>query len=114
MADHVLAITRIHGLAGRRDDLRALMRDTEERVASEPGCRQYVFSATLADPDEYLNLQEWVDEAAFAAHQSSEAFRDYQRALFDLLARPSDMAVHRAAASVTPIPSGLPDPRAVD
>src|SRR3954471_7728000 len=114
MADHVLAITRIHGLAGRRDELRALMRDTEARVATEPGCRSYVFAATVEDPDEYVHVQEWADEAAFAAHQSSDAFGDYQRALFDMLARPSDMRVHRAAASVTPTGSSVPDPRAVD
>jgi quinol monooxygenase YgiN len=114
MADHVLAITRIHGLAGRRDDLRALMRDTEARVAVEPGCRAYLFAATLEDADEYVHVQEWADEAAFVTHQRSPAFGEYQRALFDLLARPSDMQVHRATASVTPVPSGLPDPRAVD
>ena len=114
MADHVLAITRIHGLAGRRDDLRALMRDTEARVFPEPGCRNYVFAATLEDPDEYVHVQEWADESSFAAHQSSEAFRDYQQSLFDLLARPSDMQVHRATATVTPTGSSVPDPRAVD
>src|SRR3954447_26917717 len=114
MADHVLAITRVHGLAGRRHDLHALMRDTEARVAAEPGCRLYTFAATLEDPDEYLHVQEWEDEAAFAAHQRSPAFAEYQRALFDLLARPSEMAVHRGARTTSPEPSGPPDPRAVD
>src|SRR5262249_25440467 len=114
MADHVLAITRIHGLAGRRDDLRALMRDTEARVAAEPGCLMYAFTVELSDPDEYFNVQEWTDSASFAAHQSSVAFADYQRALFDLLARPSDMRVVRGGNLTSPVPSGVPDPRAVD
>jgi quinol monooxygenase YgiN len=113
MSDRVLAITRIHGVAGRREDLRALMRETEARVAAEPGCRAYRFAATLEDPDEYLNVQEWVDDAAFLTHQSSPAFRDYQRGLFDLLARPSDMEVHRATESTRPEPS-IMDPRAAD
>ncbi len=76
MADHLLAVTRIHGLAGRREELRAIMRETEAAVVSEPGCRLYVFTATLEDPDEYVNVQEWADEAAFAAHQSTAAFSD--------------------------------------
>ena len=46
MTTRVLAITRIHGIAGRRDDLRALMRDTEERTAAEPGCLMYRFAVT--------------------------------------------------------------------
>jgi quinol monooxygenase YgiN len=114
MADRVLAITRIHGIAGRRDDLRALMRETEERVATEPGCRMYRFAVTLDDADEYVHVQEWADEAAFDAHQRSPAFRDYQRALFGLLSRPSDMEIHRGQEPVHPEPSGPPDPRAVD
>jgi quinol monooxygenase YgiN len=114
MAERVIAITRIHGIAGRRGDLRALMRDTEERVAAEPGCRTYRFAVTLGDADEYVHVQEWAGEHAWDAHQRSPAFRDYQRGLFDLLSRPSDMEVHRGPAPVHPEPSGLPDPRAVD
>jgi quinol monooxygenase YgiN len=114
VAGRVVAITRIHGLAGRRDELRALMRDTEARTAAEPGCRLYRFAATLDDPDEYVHVQEWTDGDAFAAHQRSPAFRDYQQALFDLLARPSDMQIHRAAQTVAPQPSAPPDPRSAD
>jgi quinol monooxygenase YgiN len=113
MPGHVVAVTRIHGVAGRRDELRALMRDTEARVAAEPGCRAYRFAATLEDPDEYLNVQEWEDDAAFLAHQSSAAFREYQRGLFELLARPSEMEVHRAVETTRPEPSVM-DPRAAD
>ena len=114
MSDRVLAITRIHGVAGRREALRELMRATEARVAGEPGCRLYRFAATLDDPDEYVHVQEWASEDAFAAHQRSPAFRAYQHELFELLARPSDMEVHRALQTVAPRPSGLPDPRTVD
>jgi quinol monooxygenase YgiN len=114
MADGVVAVTHIHGIAGRRRDLRELMRATEERVAAEPGCRLYRFAATLDDADEYVHVQEWASDAAFADHQRSPAFRAYQQALFDLLARPSEMRVHRALRTVTPEPSGPPDPRAAD
>src|SRR5215207_9765215 len=109
MADRVLAVTHIHGLAGRRDDLRELMRSTEAQAAAEPGCRLYRFAATLDDPDEYLHMQEWAGEDEFRAHQRSPAFETYQRALFDLLARPSDMQVHRASQTTRPEPSGPPD-----
>jgi hypothetical protein len=51
MADHVVAVTHIHGIAGRRDELR------------------------------------------------------------DLLARPSDMRVHRDPRTIVPEPSGPGDPR---
>jgi len=111
MAERVVAVTHIHGLAGRREELRALMRYTEAQVS---GARLYRFAATLGDPDEYVHVQEWASEADMAAHQASDAFADYQRALFDLLARPSDMLVHRVANTTIPKPSALPDPRAAD
>ena len=111
---HIVAVTEIHGIAGRRDELRALMRDTQARVALEPGCRQYRFAASVEDPDEYVHVQEWASEAAFADHQRSPAFREYQSGLFDLLARPSDMRVHRMSHTVAPQPSAPPDPRTAD
>ena len=114
MPEPVFAITRIHGIAGRREDLRALMLQTEETVAQEPGCRVYRFTVTLDDPDEYVHVQEWTNEDAWQAHQRSPAFREYQHALFELLARPSDMEIHRGAQTTRPEPSSLPDPRAVD
>jgi quinol monooxygenase YgiN len=110
----VVAVTQIHGIAGRRGELRELMRATEVRVAAEPGCRMYRFAATLEDPDEYLHVQEWTTEQAFRDHQRSPAFQAYQRGLFDLLARPSEMRVHRAPDTVVPEPSGPPDPRSAD
>jgi quinol monooxygenase YgiN len=114
MADHVVAVTFIHGIAGRRADLRALMRATEEWTSTEPGCVQYRFAATLGDPDEYVHVQEWASEDAWRAHQTSPAFRTYQQGLFDLLARPSEMTIHRNAQTTIPEPSGPPDPRTVD
>jgi len=113
MAD-LVAITSIHGLAGRRDDLRALMRETEQRVLAEPGCRAYRFTATLEDPDEYLHVQQWASEDAFAAHQRTLAFADYQQALFGMLARPSEMAIHRVASTTHPQSQAIPDPRDAD
>jgi quinol monooxygenase YgiN len=114
VARRVLAITRIHGIAGRRGELRELMRATEGRVAADPGCRLYRFAATLDDPDEYVHVQVWESEEAFDAHQRSPAFGDYQRALFGLLARPSDMEIHRGGETVIPVPSAPPDPRGVE
>jgi quinol monooxygenase YgiN len=111
MSDHVVAVTQIHGLAGRREELRELMRETEDRVSGEAGCRIYRFASTLEHPDEYLHVQEWTTEQAFADHQRSPAFQAYQRGLYDLLSRPSDMRVHQAPSTIVPEPSGPGDPR---
>ncbi|HKH16350.1 MAG TPA: antibiotic biosynthesis monooxygenase family protein [Solirubrobacteraceae bacterium] len=114
MAGRIIAVTRIHGLAGRRDELRALMRDTQRRTAGEPGCLRYVFGATVGDADEYVHVQEWSDDSSFASHQRSEPFRDYQQGSLDLVARPSDMELHHVSSTIAPEPSGPMDPRSAD
>lgn len=114
MTARVIAITYIHGIAGRRQELRTLMRETEARVVTEPGCLTYRFAATLDDPDEYVHVQEWADAAAFEAHQQSAAFRAYRQKLFDLLASPSEMTIHHAEQTVHPRPTGPMDPRLAD
>jgi quinol monooxygenase YgiN len=114
MVDRLLAVTHIHGLAGRRDELRELMRATESATQAEPGCRLYRFTAALDDADEYVHVQEWESDDAFRAHQASPAFEDYQRGLFDLLARPSDMTIHRVMGTTVPQPSAPLDPRSAD
>jgi quinol monooxygenase YgiN len=114
MAGRIIAVTRIHGLAGRRDELRVLMRETQRRTAAEPRCLRYVFGAMVGDADEYVHVQEWTDDSSFAAHQRSEAFRDYQRGLLDLVARPSEMVLHHVSSTFAPEPSGPMDPRSAD
>jgi quinol monooxygenase YgiN len=114
MAGRVVAVTRIHGIAGRRAELRELMRRAEAVAASEPGCLRYQFGITLGGADEYVHVQEWAADDAFDAHQRSPGFRDYQLGLVDLLARPSEMEVHRVSETVAPRPSAPMDPRTAD
>jgi quinol monooxygenase YgiN len=110
----VVAVTRIHGIAGRREALRELMRDTEAKVRREPGCRDYRFAAGVGEPDEYVHVQEWDTEEAFERHQRSSAFQAYAQGLVELHARPSEMRVHRIRETVTPTRSGPMDPRTAD
>src|SRR5215212_11959683 len=114
MARRVVPVTRIHGIAGRRAELRELMRRAEAAAASEPGCLRYQFAIALADADEYVHVQEWIGDDAFDAHQRSHGFTEYQLGLVDLLARPSEMEVHRVGETVAPRPSAPMDPRTAD
>ena len=48
---------------------------------SEPGCLWFEWSRSLADPDEYVLVEAFRDEAAGGAHVQSEHFRNAQRTL---------------------------------
>jgi quinol monooxygenase YgiN len=110
----VIAVAEMFGISGRRPELLALLEDSERRAATEPGCRRYVFAATLADPDRFLLVSEWDSLEALDAHYESEAFAAFQLALDGLLARPSEMTVHSVTESVRPLSSAPMDPRDAD
>jgi quinol monooxygenase YgiN len=52
-----------------------------QATRSEPGCLWFEWSRSLADPDEYVLVEAFRDEAAGGAHVQSEHFRNAQRTL---------------------------------
>ena len=111
---NVLALADVFGIAGRRDELRAALEEAERAAEGSDGCVRYSFAATVADPDHYILVSEWRDQAAFAAHYASPAFAAYQYSLDGLLARPSEMTVHTVSGASRPVASGPMDPRDAD
>jgi quinol monooxygenase YgiN len=53
----------------------------------EPGCLWFQWSRSLADPDEYILVEAFRDDAAGAAHVQSDHFRQAQQTLPPHLAR---------------------------
>ena len=114
MTDAIVAVADLFGIAGRRQELRAALADAERDAAGQPGCVRYSFAATLADPDHFVLLSEWRDQAALDAHYASTVFASFQFSLEGLLARPSRMTLYSVSGSARPLSSGPPDPRAAD
>jgi quinol monooxygenase YgiN len=110
----VIAVGQMFGISGRRDELAALLERFERWAAGEPGCRRYVFAATLADPSRFVMVSEWESQEALDAHYRSEAFADLQLGLDGLLARPSELTVYSAESAVRPVNTRPMDPRDAD
>jgi quinol monooxygenase YgiN len=110
----VIAVAEMFGISGRRDELGTLLARFERWAGGEPGCRRYVFAATLTDPSRFVLLSEWDSQEALDAHYRSEAFADFQRELDGLLARPSEMTVYSAEGAVRPLNARPMDPRDAD
>lgn len=109
-----MTIADLYGISGRRNELVARLAAAEREAAAQPGCLRYSFAATLADPDHFVLLGEWRDQAAMDAHYGSQSFADFQFSLDGLLARPSEMTVYSVNASARPVASGAMDPRDAD
>jgi quinol monooxygenase YgiN len=52
-----------------------------QATRGEPGCLWFDWSRSVADPDEYVLVEAFRDDAAGAAHVQSEDFRNAQRSL---------------------------------
>jgi quinol monooxygenase YgiN len=109
-----IAVADIFGISGRRDELLAALADAERAAGGQPGSVRYTFAETLDDPDHFVLISEWADDAALERHYASTAFANFQFALDGLLARPSEMTVYTVSGSVRPLASGPMDPRDAD
>lgn len=52
-----------------------------QATRNEPGCKWFDWSRSLADPDEYVLVEAFQDEAAGVAHVTSAHFRKAQQTL---------------------------------
>jgi quinol monooxygenase YgiN len=110
----IVVVGDVYALIARRDEIAALMRDTQVRARSEPGCLSFAFAEVVDDLGHHLVVEEWRDSEALATHFASDAFKDYQQRVSELLARPSEVRIHRVSETTNPVDSGPMDPRRAD
>jgi quinol monooxygenase YgiN len=104
-----LLVAELHGLAGRADELRALVMALADEAEAEPGCVSFrVYAGDEAG--ELLILSEWVDDATLEAHYATPHYRRYRDRVSPLLARPSDVVVHHVSTTIRAIDPAPPDP----
>jgi quinol monooxygenase YgiN len=110
----VVAVARVHGIAVARAELIGLLRRTAAAARAEPGCRAYDVAEALDGADEFIVVHVWDDEAALEAHYRGPAHEAYRQDAFGLLARPSELAIHRVSSTERPVDPGPMDPRQAD
>ena len=109
-----LVIADMFGIAGRRSELLAVLADAGGDAARQEGCVRYTVAADLTDPDHYVVVEEWRNDALLHAHYSSASFERFRFALHGLLARPSEAKIHLIGETRRPVASGPMDPRDAD
>src|SRR2546426_12762242 len=110
----IVAVADLFAVSGRRQELIAALAGAEREAADQPGCVRYSFAATIAEPDHFVLISEWRDQAALDAHYASPGFANFQLSLNGLLARPSEMTVYSVSGSARPLAAGPMDPRDAD
>ena len=110
----IIALGDIYAQIPRRDEVRELMRVTQQRVREQPGCLSYAFAETLDDPGRFLLVQQWRDQGALDEHYRSQAFADYQAGIAARLVRSSELRVFVVQESLLPLDSSVIDTSADD
>ena len=110
----VIIVGEIHALVGRAAELVDLLDETQKRARLEDGCLRYAFAEVVGAPGRYVVVQEWRDETALEAHYQAPSFARYRDRVGELLARPSDVRLHRVAETVRFADPGPMDPRRAD
>jgi quinol monooxygenase YgiN len=65
-------VARYYAKEGKDDEIAAILREMIPISQAEPGCKLYAVNRSKDDPRRFLLYEQYVDEAAFAAHVASE------------------------------------------
>jgi len=71
----IAAVTRIHGLPGRADDLRQHLLSLSGPTRAEPGCVTYDLYGSPDAPHEFLRFEIWTSSEALEAHKQTPHLR---------------------------------------
>ena len=115
MADpSVLVVARVHGLAVRALELQASLTRLADASREEDGCVSFDVLVEPSAGGELVTLSGWRDHDAMRAHFAGAAYGSYVDAVADLLARPSDVAIHVVAGTEHPVGDLSAEPRRAD
>ena len=106
----LIVVADVHGLGGLVDELSGLLGDLAAGAATEPECVGYRVLANRDEPGEFVLLGSWESEAGLRAHYATAHYRVYRSEVGPLLARPSDVVVHRVSSTVHALDPNPPDP----
>ncbi|MEA2512741.1 MAG: hypothetical protein QOF01_4808 [Thermomicrobiales bacterium] len=65
-------VARYYAKEGKDEEVATILREMIPVALSEPGCKAYAINRAKDDPRRFLLYEQYVDEAAFAAHVTSE------------------------------------------
>jgi quinol monooxygenase YgiN len=110
----VLAVADMYARSDTREELEAILARFGASAVNEPGCLRYSIAASLADPDHFVLVSQWSDQASLDRHYESPEFAEFQFSLHGLLSRSSEATIYGISDEVRPLASRPMDPRDAD
>ncbi|MDA0162865.1 antibiotic biosynthesis monooxygenase [Solirubrobacter ginsenosidimutans] len=103
-----VVVAKLAGLAGRVAELRTLLAERAVAVRAEDGCAGYEVAELLDAPASFVIVQTWTSSEALRAHYATEEHAEYQHAVDELLATPSEVVIHQVGSTTRPSVSTSP------
>lgn len=91
--DAVTVFASFRPLAGKADQLHALLSWMVERTRAEPGCERYDLYRRAETGETLHLLERYRDDGALAAHRATDHYVEYRRRVADVLQGGVDVVV---------------------
>jgi quinol monooxygenase YgiN len=79
---------------GQNARLEALMKDLTIRVRQEPGCVTFEYFRARENPDSYLVIEQYRDQAALDVHLKTDYLQEFIPKMMECLAQPPTVMVY--------------------
>ena len=88
-------VARDHIKPECKEEALALLKELVEATRKEPGNVMYQYCQDLKEPDFFVMLEAWEDDASMKSHMSSEHFTRIFPQLAKMMAEPSRLEVYK-------------------
>ncbi|WP_248767345.1 putative quinol monooxygenase [Pseudomonas sp. MWU12-2345] len=85
MNHEIRVVAILRAKPGRAAELEPHLKACVVPSRAEPGCREYVLHVDQADPERFVFVERWIDQAAIEHHRKTEHYRIMGAAIGDLL-----------------------------
>jgi len=96
----IVVVGRVSSDAEKRGELIDVAQAVARASRAEEGCIGYRFYEDTERPNEFVFVEEWVDQAALERHFETEHIRVFMGAVGGALVAPPEVKFHTIASSV--------------
>ncbi|MFN2538675.1 MAG: putative quinol monooxygenase [Mycobacteriales bacterium] len=90
----LVVVATLIGKPERRSDIAAALAKAAAASRGDAGCLSYSFAQDVEDPDRFLSIETWQDQASLDAHAKQPHLGELFAAIGDALAGQADITTY--------------------
>ena len=97
----LVVVATLSGKPEQREVIAAALSNAAATFRKEPGCLSYAFHRDLENPDSYVSVETWKDQASLDAHFETQDMATLNAAAGELLSAPPVIETYETAGPTT-------------